>query len=830
TGGTATGGGTDYTLAAGTLTFDNNSTQEDINIVIVNDGDPESNETIVITLSNPNGPSIQLGNPSENTFTIIDGSPLVEFDIAGGSGLETTTPVNVLVSLSEAASETVTVDYNVTGGTAEGGGVDYNMISSGTLTFNVNDVNKTILIDIISDGNDSETAETIIIELSNPNEASLGSDTEYTYTILSELIDLQVDFALVDCNYDVRSETAKSGWYTWAANRWYDMYSHDGVWEDGSSSKPNDTGIDGSGVHAVVTLIREGDLGLKAYDLSGPLGGSQCPCGSVGLTDQPITNTWLQAVDWPEFEWGSIQLAFHDLPAGEYELYSYHNQFGCDRAGSNCGGGWTPVTCDCYCDKDPNMPMVRAMSCKEARELSYQQQGAWQVLFPGISWSDGPYPEGVESINEVNDFAIQQVSDDANLVPSLIKFSTDGSPVMVLYKAGCCHADPVRTERIGRRGILNAFELVQMTDDTNDANDTTAPTPNPATFSSAPNAISSTEITMTATTGSDPCGPVEYFFNETTDNNGATDSGWVTNPVYNDDGLDPNTQYTYTVQMRDAVKPTPNTGTVSSPANATTYALDTSPPTPNPATFASAPNAISSTEITMTATTGSDPCGPVEYFFNETTDNNGATDSGWVTNPVYNDDGLDPNTEYTYTVQMRDATKPTPNTGTVSSPASATTDVAANVDDFNATEDAYVYEAKPNNNYGSETDLRVRATGSSKQTDSYLKFVVSGVGTVTDATLKVYSDNVNMTVYAYQSATTTWAEGTIDWSSAPGTTGGALDTQAAGESEWVEFDVSSLVTGNATYSFVLLGASTSANRDFFSSESAYMPVLSVTHE
>jgi hypothetical protein len=209
---------------------------------------------------------------------------------------------------------------------------------------------------------------------------------------------------------------------------------------------------------------------------------------------------------------------------------------------------------------------------------------------------------------------------------------------------------------------------------TTDSVDTSPPTPNPATFASAPNAISSTEITMTATTGSDPCGPVEYFFNETTDNNGATDSGWVTNPVYTDDGLDPNTEYTYTVQMRDSVKPTPNTGTVSSSASATTDALDTSPPTPNPATFASPPNAISDSEITMTATTGSDPCGPVEYYFDETSGNPGGTDSGWITSPEYNDIGLSAETQYTYTVQMRDSVKPTPNVGTASDPASDTTD------------------------------------------------------------------------------------------------------------------------------------------------------------
>ncbi|MHC4867345.1 MAG: Calx-beta domain-containing protein, partial [Planctomycetota bacterium] len=201
--------------------------------------------------------------------------------------------------------------------------------------------------------------------------------------------------------------------------------------------------------------------------------------------------------------------------------------------------------------------------------------------------------------------------------------------------------------------------------------DTDPPTPDPATFASAPAAVSDTEITMTATTGSDASPPVEYFFDETSGNPGGTDSGWVTNPVYNDTGLTASTQYTYTVQMRDSLA---NTGTASAPANATTDpAPDTDPPTPDPATFASPPAAVSSSEITMTATTGSDASPPVEYFFDETSGNPGGSDSGWVTNPAYNDTGLSPDTQYTYTVQMRDSLA---NTGTASAPANATTDPA----------------------------------------------------------------------------------------------------------------------------------------------------------
>jgi hypothetical protein len=98
---------------------------------------------------------------------------------------------------------------------------------------------------------------------------------------------------------------------------------------------------------------------------------------------------------------------------------------------------------------------------------------------------------------------------------------------------------------------------------------------------------------------------------------------------------------------------------------------DDFPPTPDPATFSSLPFVLSDTEITMTATVGADASGPVEYLFTETTGGPGATDSIWQTNNQYTDTGLNYETEYTYTVVMRDSLL---NIGTVSVSASATTE------------------------------------------------------------------------------------------------------------------------------------------------------------
>lgn len=81
---------------------------------------------------------------------------------------------------------------------------------------------------------------------------------------------------------------------------------------------------------------------------------------------------------------------------------------------------------------------------------------------------------------------------------------------------------------------------------------------------------------------------------------------------------------------------------------------DTDPPAPNPAGFASAPVALGPSSISMTAETGSDPAGPVQYLFTETSGHEGGSDSGWQVAPTYVDDKLLPGLTYSYTVQMRD--------------------------------------------------------------------------------------------------------------------------------------------------------------------------------
>ncbi|MGE3805811.1 MAG: FG-GAP-like repeat-containing protein, partial [Gemmataceae bacterium] len=98
--------------------------------------------------------------------------------------LESNTTPSITVQLSEAATESVTVDYTVTSASATGGGVDYTLIP-GTLVFAPGVTKLTLPLTIINDLLD-EPIETIEISLSHPENATLSSSSSLTYFIVDD--------------------------------------------------------------------------------------------------------------------------------------------------------------------------------------------------------------------------------------------------------------------------------------------------------------------------------------------------------------------------------------------------------------------------------------------------------------------------------------------------------------------------------------------------------------------------------------------------------------------------------------------------------------------
>ncbi len=180
--GTATGSGTDYTLANGTLTITAGSSSKNITISsIIDDALDEDDETVILTLSNPTNAT--LGTNTVHTYTITDNdpSPTISFSSTSSSADESTTSANLEVALSAVSGRDVTVDYALTG-TATGGGTDYTL-ADGTLTITAGNTTQNITIADIIDDSSEEPDETVIVTLSNPTNATLGTNTQYTYTI-----------------------------------------------------------------------------------------------------------------------------------------------------------------------------------------------------------------------------------------------------------------------------------------------------------------------------------------------------------------------------------------------------------------------------------------------------------------------------------------------------------------------------------------------------------------------------------------------------------------------------------------------------------------------
>ena len=197
--GTATGSGTDFTLANGTLTISAGATSGTITIAgIVDDELAEVNETVIITLSGPS--NAVLGNDSVHTYTINDndGTPTVAFSTTSSTDSESVATRSIFVGIPFATSTAIQVDYGVTGGTA-GSGTDFSL-SSGSVTIEEGATTGTILIPSIVDDSADEADETIIITLSNPTGATLGSDIVHTAVIADNDSPPVIDFNSTSSN------------------------------------------------------------------------------------------------------------------------------------------------------------------------------------------------------------------------------------------------------------------------------------------------------------------------------------------------------------------------------------------------------------------------------------------------------------------------------------------------------------------------------------------------------------------------------------------------------------------------------------------------------
>jgi hypothetical protein len=150
---------------------------------------------------------------------------------------------------------------------------------------------------------------------------------------------------------------------------------------------------------------------------------------------------------------------------------------------------------------------------------------------------------------------------------------------------------------------------------------------------------------------------------------------------------------------------------------------------------------------------------------------------------------------------------------------------------LNPTDDAYVRSDQATSNFGTATTLRMKQ--SSPVYNSYLKFVVSGVsGAVLSAKLRMkvtVASSSGGSVYSvsnnYRGTSTPWVEPGLNYNNAPTISGTALSTiGSVTVNQVVEFDVTSAISGNGTFSFGLRNSS-STTVQYSSKEGATRPEL-----
>jgi hypothetical protein len=156
---------------------------------------------------------------------------------------------------------------------------------------------------------------------------------------------------------------------------------------------------------------------------------------------------------------------------------------------------------------------------------------------------------------------------------------------------------------------------------------------------------------------------------------------------------------------------------------------------------------------------------------------------------------------------------------------------------FTPAHDTRVISSTPTVTAGTITVLRVRSETSNPVYRTYLKFNVAGVsGPILNAKLRLFCNDDapdGGRVYAvsnnYSGTTTPWLESGLHWNNAPPLAGSVLAQKGAVSlNTWAEFDVTSAVTGNGTFSFGL--NSNSSNIAGYSSKEGASPpqlVLSV---
>ena len=135
----------------------------------------------------------------------------------------------------------------------------------------------------------------------------------------------------------------------------------------------------------------------------------------------------------------------------------------------------------------------------------------------------------------------------------------------------------------------------------------------------------------------------------------------------------------------------------------------------------------------------------------------------------------------------------------------AKSNMSTSVLTFVAEADSRVPEAKPDINFGRDTVLYVDGGATDPDIESYIRFTVTGIsGAVSSAQLRVHVTDATRNGPALYTTSNTWTETGLTWNNRSARTSGVLEDKGAlAVSSWVDYNVTNVITGNGTYSFIL---------------------------
>ncbi|HIF41228.1 MAG TPA: hypothetical protein EYQ74_09035, partial [Planctomycetes bacterium] len=195
--GTATDG-VDFTSFTGTYTIPAGATTGTLNTTLLDDALDELGETVILTLAAPTNATV--GATGVHTLTIDDNDapPVIDFDLAAQSLDEGTGAVGIGLSLDAPSGLAVSGAYSVAGTATDG--ADFTSFT-GTYTIPAGATTATLDTTLLDDTLD-ELAETVVLTLATPSNATLGVTTVHTLTIDDNDAPPPIDFDLVSQSLD----------------------------------------------------------------------------------------------------------------------------------------------------------------------------------------------------------------------------------------------------------------------------------------------------------------------------------------------------------------------------------------------------------------------------------------------------------------------------------------------------------------------------------------------------------------------------------------------------------------------------------------------------